>query len=102
MKNKHIHLPGRKDVNDLFELSGLRNYDRLFHTPFLVFLPDEPERGHVTVEIVDSVRKLLDYDDAIRVMVQWRGQGSSDYFRFTVGRLRRHIDRHPPADFEVI
>jgi hypothetical protein len=47
---------GRTDLGEYFRLSGIREYQKLTHTPFLVFLisGDTAEVG-----IVDNAKKLL-------------------------------------------
>ena len=80
-----LKLPGRRDIEDLFRISGILEYRVLNHTPFLAFIIKE---GGVEVELVNSAEKLLQYPDDTRVLVQWRGKWRSDYFNFSVGELK--------------
>lgn len=84
-----LNLAGRTDVNDYFEQSGTFESEQLAHTPFLVFLV---EGDTVTVRIVDKPSKLLALPDDTSVMSQWRGAWRSDFFQFSVGQYRRHIE----------
>jgi len=79
---------GRTDLNDYFKLSGIREYKKLSHTPFLVFIPLKDE---VKVELIDSIIKLLDYPNDTQVMSQWRGQWSSDFFQFKISELKKNL-----------
>ena len=77
-----IETCGRTDLDELFRGSGLLEYKRLSHTPFLAFI----ERGgDVIVEIVDSARKAALLPADTKLMVQWQGQWRSDYFQLTAG-----------------
>jgi hypothetical protein len=90
---------GRGDLAEYFRLSGIREYKKLTHTPFLVFVIS----GHtVEVRIVENAKALLEYPDATQVMSQWRGQWRSDYFHFKVGDLREYIARHPAEKHHVV
>jgi hypothetical protein len=90
-----IRTTGRTDVVAYFESSGVREWSRLNHTPFLAFVARD---DCVCVEIVDSAKKLLAYPDETPVMGQWKGQWSSDFFQFTVGDFRTHVNAHPKAN----
>lgn len=86
---------GRTDLEDFFKLSGVISSSKLNHTPFLVF---ETVDDNIVVIIVTSVKELLRNDmvgfrflDDTPVMCQWRGQWRSDYFRFTVGDVRKYM-----------
>lgn len=82
---------GRTDIKDLFKISGILEASKLNHTPFLAFIASGDK---VTVEIVNSAKKLLTYPNPTPVMVQWRGQWSSDFFRFTVKDVRQYLSTH--------
>lgn len=83
-------LSGRTDIEDLFRLSGLREYKVLNHTPFLAF---KVQGDKLTVDIVRSMPALLAYPDETKVMVQWTGKWRSDFFHFSVGDLRAYNAR---------
>ncbi len=84
-----IILDGRTDIDDYFEKSGVLFYERLNHTPLLVFVASEES---VRVRIVDRPAELLSLPDETQVMGQWEGQWRSDFFQFTVGDYRRHLE----------
>jgi hypothetical protein len=90
---------GRTDVEDYFRLSGIREFKRLSHSPFLVFVEDE---DRVEVKIVDSAATLLTYPDHTKVMGQWRGEWRSDFFQFTVGQFRTYTKEHPKQAHHVV
>jgi hypothetical protein len=91
---------GRTDTKDLFERGDPFQWDRLRHTPFLVFVE---EGDTIRVEIVNSKKQLLTYPDETKVMVQWRGEFSSDFFQFTVGDYRPYapIEKPKPTQEEL-
>lgn len=94
-----LKLPGRTDVDDYFAKSGIREFKRLRHTPFLAFREGQ---GWTNVEIVDSIDKLLMYPDEAKVMGLWPGKHHSDYVNFTVGQLRQFVAAHPKESFEMV
>src|SRR5205085_8423114 len=56
---------GRTDTKDLFEIGDPFQWERLNHTPFLVFVE---EAETIRVEIVNSKKKLLAYPNETKVM----------------------------------
>ena len=90
---------GRTDLEDYFQLSGVRESKKLTHTPFLVFVMS---RSAVEVMIVESAKALLEHPDDTQVMAQWRGEWRSDFFQFKVGDLRRYVNEHPPEKYHVV
>lgn len=82
----------RMETSGRTEKSGLRDYSRLRHTPLLVFVVAD---DMVKVDIVSTLEGALWYSDDTKVMGQWRGEWSSDFFQFTVGQLREHIKENP-------
>jgi hypothetical protein len=84
---------GRTDTKDLFEIGDPFQWERLNHTPFLVFVEDGDT---LRVEIVNSKKKLLAYPNDTKVMVQWKGEFSSDFFQFTVGDYRPYVPKEKP------
>jgi hypothetical protein len=81
---------GRTDVDEYFKLSGVLEYERLNHTPLLVFLSTEDS---VRVQIVYVVNDLLGFPDDTPVMSQWRGEWRSDFFQFTVRQYHEYIEK---------
>lgn len=90
-----LALPGRHgagQVDALFTKSGLIDGRALVHHPFLVFVYTPTMPGMV-VRMVKTVAEVLDYSDDTPAMLQWPGQWRSDWFHFTVGDLRDHLNR---------
>lgn len=85
----NIVLPGRTDLDDYFRISGVFDYERLTHTPFLVFAVNGDT---LQVHIVDNAIDLLAFPDETPVLGQWRGNYRSDYFRFEVGQYRQYLE----------
>lgn len=83
-----VETQGRTDLDDLFRLSGLLEFKRLEHTPFLAFIERD---GDVYVEIVDSARKAALLPADTKLMVQWQGRWRSDYFQMTAGDVARAL-----------
>lgn len=90
---------GRTDIQEYFQRSGIRDHKKLNHTPLLVFEVDD---NTVEVRILDRADKLLEYPDDTKVMGQWRGEWRSDFFQFTVGQFREHIDRRPRESWQIV
>jgi hypothetical protein len=85
----NVVLSGRTDIDDYFRISGVFDYEKLNHTPFLVFA----ETGDtLQIQIIDSVQKLLTFPDETPVMGQWRGDYHSDYFQFKVSQYRQFLE----------
>lgn len=59
---------------------------KLTHTPFIVF--KQSDDGFEVV-IERHVDRLYKYTDSTEVLVQWRGEWRSDFFRFTVGQVKK-------------
>ena len=85
-----INTSGRTDIEAFFEKSDIRYYKDLGHTPALVF---NVEGDTVHVIIVNNPSELLLYPDSTKVMMQWKGQWRSDFFQFTVGEYREHLNK---------
>lgn len=90
---------GRDDLADYFQKSGIREYKKLQHAPFVVMIPGEDS---VDVDIVDNAKKLLAFADDTPVLAQWRGEWRSDFFRFTVGQLRQYVTDNPPSPHMIV
>lgn len=87
-----VETTGRTDVSDYFEQSGIREFSKLNHTPFVVFVVAD---DRVVVRCIPNAKELLTLPDQVPVMAQWRGEWRSDFFQFTVGQLREHCLAHP-------
>lgn len=90
-----LSLPGRHGAGQtdaILSKSGLLHIGRLDHHPFLVFEHDGNLPG-LHVKIVKTVSDVLAHGDDTPVMLQWPGQTRSDWFWFTVGDLRDHLNR---------
>lgn len=84
----------RSQLEALFDKYGPELFaaERLNHHPFVVLAVIPAERGvEVQVQIVKSAAELVrsGFADATTVLIQWPGQYRSDYFRATVGDVRR-------------
>jgi len=84
-----IETCGRTDLDDFWRLSGIKENYNNTHTPFLVFYEDE---GKIKMDILKKAEQLLGYPDSTKVMQQWSGKWSSDFFQFTVGDYRNFIE----------
>ncbi len=80
---------GRTDVEDYFKTSDIFDYEELSHTPLLVFIPADDT---IEVRIIHKPMTILDLNDEIQVMGQWRGEWRSDFFQFTVGDFRKFFE----------
>ena len=87
-KKEILITSGRTDLADFFELSG-KFKGKLKHYPFLAFV--ENSEGVINVLIVKEAIELMALSDDTKIMSQWRGNWSSDYFQFTVGDVRKHL-----------
>ena len=52
--------------------------------------PDD--KDCMSVVIVDSIHGLLEYPDDTPVMVQWKGNWRSDFFKFDVYDVKSYLD----------
>lgn len=89
----------KKAPSVFFEKSGIRTKKKFKHHPFLAFVRKE---GMVTVKVVDSSEELIKMPKRTKVIGQWPGKTRSDYFEFSVGRLRDYIQNNPKQDGMVI
>jgi hypothetical protein len=90
---------GRTDVADYSQKSGMRYYKTLNQTPFLAFLVSNET---VEIRIVKNSKDLLKLPDDVKVMAQWRGEWRSNFFQFTVGKLRQHCIDNPPSNLDIV
>ena len=82
---------GRTDLEAFIEKSGLVDITcTLKHNPFLAFVANGDK---VEVRIVSKPVELLDLTDDTKLMAQWPGHWSSDFFQMTVGDLRPALAR---------
>lgn len=68
------------DIPEMLRRTGLMEDRRWPHTPFLAFVVTDRT---VTVQLITSPAQLRALDPATPLMVQWRGQWSSDFFQLT-------------------
>jgi len=90
---------GTKSPTAYFELSGIRNKKKLVQNPFIVFRQYD---DRTVVEIVEDPTELLKLPMKTKVMAQWPGKKRSEFVRFTVGQLRKHIEDNPKHACQVI
>jgi hypothetical protein len=94
----HILLPGRRDLGDLFRISGLFNGSEQKHNPFLVF---DVRENEVVVRIVRYSTALLNFPPETQVMAQWPGKWRSDWFNFSVRDYLAWSTREPAVPASV-
>lgn len=90
-----LSMPGRHGAGQtdaILTRSGLIRAGTLDHHPFLVFEHD-PNLPGLHIRIVKTVSGVLAFPDDTPVMLQWPGKARSDWFHFTVGDLRDHLNR---------
>ena len=80
---------GKTDIGELFKISGVLDYEKLNHTPFIVFIPSN---NKVEIKLAYNKKELLEFPDNTKVMVQWKGEWNSDYFTFTIKDVRDYKD----------
>jgi len=86
---------GRTDRAALFSKSGILDYKRLSHTPFLAFVVDGDA---VTVKQFESAADLArSVPSETPVMVQWQGKWSSDFFQMTAGDVAEALQARDVA-----
>lgn len=77
-----------------FEQSGLRNNRSQKQQPYLVMTPGKTQ---MKVDVVYTAEELLDLPVATKVLAQWKGKTRSDFYKFTVRDLKKHIVENPPT-----
>lgn len=77
------------DLESFFSKSGVM-IGKNTHTPFIVFVE---KNNNIEVVIVDKAIDLLDYPDNYKIMSQWAGKWRSDFFQYTVGDVRKYLDK---------
>ena len=97
---------GRTDVRGYFKLSGMRENSKNPHTPFIVFeeLYDQFDASldRIEVRLIQNPADLLNFPDDTKVMAQWPGKWSSDFFQFTISQLKEYIAERPKEPHQVI
>lgn len=85
----------RRDIESYFRSSGIREWKKLNHTPFIVIGKE--------IEICDNAKKLVDkFKSSDLVLGQWRGEWSSDFFWFKVGEFKEYIKNNPKESYQII
>jgi len=77
----------------------IQDSDDSSHYPFLVFDTDNDE---VNIVLESSMKDVLKYSDDTKVMKQWGGKWSSDFFQFTVRDLRLLQDEESKEFLQMI
>ena len=71
----------RHDLDDYFRLSGVREWTKLSHTPFIVLNDGQ-------IELCFNMKNLLEkYPPETEVIGQWKGEWRSDFFHYTIQDL---------------
>ncbi len=95
-ETKMIRLNSGKKIRaanrHFFEESGIRNCREQKQHPYLIF---SPTKTRMNVDICYTADELLELPDNTKVMAQWKGKKRSDFYRFTVRELKRHIAGNP-------
>jgi hypothetical protein len=86
--NKNIRAANRY----FFENSGMREGKGIAHHPFIVFKRTDKR---INVEVVEDPVQLLTFPPRTKVIAQWKGKRKSNFFRFTVGQLKKYISDNP-------
>ena len=98
-----IRLASGKNVRSAnrhyFEQSGLRNNKVQKQHPFVVV---KPGKTQMKVDIVYTAEELLNMPPTTKVLAQWKGKTRSDYYKFTVRDLKKHINENPPSETQKI
>lgn len=89
----------KKAPSIFFEKSGIRTKKKFKHHPFIAFIRKD---GKVTVNVIDTPEALVSLPRRTKVMGQWPGKTRSDYFAFSVGKLRDYIENNPKKAGMVI
>jgi hypothetical protein len=96
MKKNNINFKGfRESTDDLFRLSPLLSSKRLNHSPFIVFNQTKDE---IETLIIDNYEDLILYPKDTDVIAQWRGEWSSNYFKFKVEDVINYINNKNKKD----
>lgn len=80
---------GRPDLEHFFSRSKFEDPDVLRHHQILLF---RVEYDDVEVMIIKDANDLLLYSDDTKCMAQWPGAKRSDWFKFTVGDYKNHLN----------
>lgn len=83
----------RKANRHFFEQSGIRLCRPERHHPFLVL--NRTGESTTSIEVVNNTMDLIKYPAKTRVLIQWRGNRRSDFYKFTVGEFKRHLRANP-------
>ena len=90
---------GKKTPSVFFEKSGIRTKKNFDHHPMLAFVRKD---GNLVVRLVTTPQELVGLPLKTRVMAQWVGKTRSDYFTFSVGKLKEYIANNPKKPEQVI
>lgn len=97
---KQFTFPGiRKDLEDFFRISGIRQVQERKHNAILVI--DEKNK---TITVEKSPERLISgaYDEDTDVLCQWPGKFRSDFFKFTIKEFKDYIAQNPKNTTEII
>lgn len=89
-----------KELENYFEMSGIRTIDRLNKTPFIVL--DPVKKGTVNINIVENTKELLELADSTQVIGQWQQDWETKYYLFTVGDLRGFLKQNPRKSHQKV
>ena len=79
----------RKDTDELWRSSGVLEWSKLSHTPFIAITQTE---GVINVHLIDSAKKAALLPEETPLLIQWKGQWRSDFFQTTAGEVKMQVE----------
>lgn len=76
-----------------FDQSGIRNNRVQRQHPYLVL---RPSKTRINMDCIQTAEELLELPDSTKVLAQWKGKSSSNFYRFSVKEFRNYITENPP------
>lgn len=76
----------RLEKDDLFELTNILSADKKCHHPYIII---DGEKEEIIIET--KLEKVILYPDNTKILWQWGGNYSSDFFETSVGSIKNKI-----------
>lgn len=99
------------NLPEFFKLSGSLESNNLAHNPFLVFALIKKSEGEemesdgdiLKVEVMHSAKEVAasEWPDDTQVMAQWPGKQRSDFFKMTIGDIRKELATRKAGNAEL-
>ena len=96
---------------EFFKLSGSLEAPNLAHNPFIVFAFIKKSEGEemeshgdiLKVEVMRSAKEVAssEWPDETQVMAQWPGKHRSDFFKMTIGDIRKELAARKAGNAEL-